>query len=83
MVEVNPFRLSGLNIYDIREPCSPLNPLCYDIINDISTFLNNPEIQMKLGVDRDFAGCNFLINFEFLGKGDVIIYIDFIKIFSG
>jgi len=45
-----------LNIYDIRKECSPSNPLCYDILNDIEAYLNTPEIQEELGVDVQYEG---------------------------
>lgn len=54
---IQPFQKTGLNIYDIRKECSPSNPLCYDILNDIETYLNDPEIQEKLGVDVKYEGC--------------------------
>jgi cathepsin A (carboxypeptidase C) len=53
---INPFQSTGLNIYDIRKKCDPKNPLCYDILNDIEAYLNDPKIQKKLGVDVPYEG---------------------------
>ena len=60
----------GLNIYDIRKKCDPSNPLCYDILNDIESYLNDPAIQEELGVDVQYEGCKRDINMNFLLAGD-------------
>ncbi len=58
---IQPFQSTGLNIYDIRKECSKTNPLCYDILNDIEAYLNDPEIQEELGVDVQFEGTSFFV----------------------
>jgi len=67
---INPFQQTGLNIYDIRKKCDESNPLCYDILNDIETFLNLEKVQEELGVDRQYEGCKRDINMNFLLAGD-------------
>ncbi|KAL2915598.1 hypothetical protein HK105_204783 [Polyrhizophydium stewartii] len=67
---IQPFQTSGKNIYDIRKDCDASNPLCYSILNDIETWLNDPEIQDALGVDVTYQGCNRDINVNFLMAGD-------------
>jgi cathepsin A (carboxypeptidase C) len=67
---IQPFQQTGLNIYDIRKKCDPSNPLCYDILNDIETYLNTPSIQEELGVDVQYEGCKRDINMNFLLAGD-------------
>jgi carboxypeptidase C (cathepsin A) len=67
---IQPFQKTGLNIYDIRKRCDEGNPLCYDIINDIETWANLPEVQDALGVDVQFKGCNMDVNRNFLFAGD-------------
>lgn len=53
---IQPFQKTGLNIYDIRTKCDPSNPLCYEILNDIESYLNRPDIQESLGVDVKYEG---------------------------
>ncbi|KAI8904851.1 Alpha/Beta hydrolase protein [Gorgonomyces haynaldii] len=67
---IQPFQSTGLNIYDIRKKCDSSNPLCYDILNDIETYLNIPEIQEQLGVDVQYEGCKKDVNMNFLLAGD-------------
>ncbi|KAJ3194890.1 hypothetical protein HK101_001661 [Irineochytrium annulatum] len=65
-----PFEKTGLNVYDIRKKCDPSNPLCYPILNDIETYLNLPETQFELGVDRVFQSCNMDVGLRFQITGD-------------
>ncbi|KAJ3367842.1 hypothetical protein HDU91_001053 [Kappamyces sp. JEL0680] len=67
---IQPFQSTGLNIYDIRKECDASNPLCYDILNDIESYLNDPSIQEQLGVDVQYEGCKRDINMNFLLAGD-------------
>lgn len=68
---IMPFQSTGLNIYDIRKKCDrEKNPLCYDIMNDIDDYLNNPNVQKSLGVDRKFESCKMDINGRFAMAGD-------------
>jgi cathepsin A (carboxypeptidase C) len=71
--QVSPMSRSGINIYDIREPCNrKINPLCYSIINDVESYLNQPNVQEILGVDLPFKGCNMNVNSEFQSNGDMM-----------
>jgi cathepsin A (carboxypeptidase C) len=68
---INPFQQTGLNIYDIREKCdTSKNPLCYEILTDIESYLNKPKVQEILGVDVPFEGCKRDINMKFMMAGD-------------
>ncbi|KAI8825987.1 Alpha/Beta hydrolase protein [Fimicolochytrium jonesii] len=67
---IQPFQKTGLNIYDIRHKCDPSNPLCYSILTDIESYLNRPDIQEILQVDRQFEGCKQNINMRFMMAGD-------------
>merc|ERR1712021_2103 len=57
-----PYEASGLNVYDIREPCK-VKPLCYDF-SDLETFLNRNKVKTALGVPSDltWSSCNFTVN---------------------
>ncbi|KAJ3289695.1 hypothetical protein HK104_007297 [Borealophlyctis nickersoniae] len=68
---IGPFQSTGLNIYDIREKCdTSKNPLCYEILGDIETYLNTADVQEALGVDRQYEGCKRDINMKFMMAGD-------------
>ncbi|KAJ3032097.1 hypothetical protein HDV00_007984 [Rhizophlyctis rosea] len=68
---IGPFQSTGLNIYDIREKCDQSkNPLCYEILGDIETYLNDAEVQKAIGVDRGYEGCKRDINMKFMMAGD-------------
>ncbi|KAI8921860.1 Alpha/Beta hydrolase protein [Powellomyces hirtus] len=67
---IQPFQKTGLNIYDIRSKCDPSNPLCYSILGDIEAYLNQPEVQAALNVDRQYEGCKQDINMKFMMAGD-------------
>jgi cathepsin A (carboxypeptidase C) len=70
---IQPFQSTGLNIYDIRKKCDESNPLCYDILNDIEAYLNQPSVQEKLGVDVVYEGCKKDINMNFLLAGYIFV----------
>jgi len=55
-----PYRLSGYNVYDMRKLCGP-NPLCYDF-SDVDAYLNSPEVQRALGVNKKWESCNMEVN---------------------
>jgi len=61
--EVVPYRLTGMNPYDMRIPCEHGN-LCYDFDN-VGKFLNSEEVQKQLGVSKRWASCNYLVNIQF------------------
>jgi cathepsin A (carboxypeptidase C) len=74
--ETSPYRMTGLNPYDIRKQCGD-NPLCYDF-SHIQKFLNKKETKMALNVDPQHShaweACNFGINMKF--------HVDWMKDFS-
>lgn len=59
-----PYQTTGMNPYDQRIKCAK-PPLCYDMSNDVK-FLNDPEVQKQLGVDKKFTSCNMIVNKLFL-----------------
>ncbi|KAJ3090220.1 hypothetical protein HK102_004381 [Quaeritorhiza haematococci] len=68
---IGPVSQTGKNVYDVRKDCDPEGQgLCYSILNDIESYLNRPEIQEAIGVDREFKGCNLEVNKNFLFAGD-------------
>lgn len=69
-VMISPFQKTGRNVYDVRKTCDvSKNPLCYDIANDIESYLNDQKVQAALGVDRKYKGCDMNINLKFLLAG--------------
>ncbi|KAI9204358.1 Alpha/Beta hydrolase protein [Polychytrium aggregatum] len=67
----NAYSKTGRNVYDVRMKCDP--DACYPIETDIETYLNQPEIQVRLGVDgvpRKFEGCSNSVGGAFLGSGE-------------
>jgi len=66
MALTTPYRMSGLNPYDISKKCGD-NPLCYDF-SHIETFMNQQSTKDALHV-ADHAGkwqtCNMAINMKF------------------
>jgi cathepsin A (carboxypeptidase C) len=74
--ETSPYRMTGLNPYDIRKQCGD-SPLCYDF-SKIQKFLNNKDVKQQLNVDAKHShaweACNFGINMKF--------HVDWMKDFS-
>ncbi|KAJ1984635.1 hypothetical protein H4R34_000538 [Dimargaris verticillata] len=67
---IGPYQNTGLNPYDVREPCED-GGLCYPIIGAIERYLNRPEVKKELGADVDkYKGCNMNINLGFNLAGD-------------
>jgi len=64
---VSPIQATGINLYDIREPCR-VAPLCYDFSN-LDKFLALQSTREKLGVgDNEWHGdCNYYVNADFTG----------------
>ena len=60
-----PVQSSGVNPYDVREKCKPSEPLCYDF-STVTEYLNLPDVQAGLGVNKTWADCNRLIDLEFV-----------------
>lgn len=57
---VTPVQMKGINLYDMRLKCEN-PPLCYDF-SKVSTFLNKPETQKVLGVNKRWKDCNMAVN---------------------
>ncbi|RKP39608.1 Alpha/Beta hydrolase protein [Dimargaris cristalligena] len=67
---IGPYQESGLNPYDVREPCES-GGLCYPIIGAIEKYLNRPEVKAELGADVEkYQGCNMNVNMGFNLAGD-------------
>lgn len=73
--ELMPVQESGVNPYDVREKCPPSQPLCYDF-SAVTRYLNLPEVQASLGVNKTWADCNRLIDLEFVYGGDWMLNFD-------
>jgi len=73
--ELMPFQESGTNVYDIRMKCPPQYPLCYDF-DPVSKYLNQPDVQKALGVNKKWNDCNRLIDIEFVYGGDWMLSFD-------
>jgi len=66
---VEPYQLSGRNVYDMRIPCEK-KPLCYDFSN-VGKYLGRDDVQAALGVKgRKWADCNHAVALEFELAGD-------------
>jgi len=63
-----PYKLTGLNPYDMRIPCEHGN-LCYDF-DAIADYLNTPAVQKALGVTKKWASCNYAVDLSFVAAGD-------------
>lgn len=75
MALTTPYRMTGLNPYDIRKECGN-NPLCYDF-SHIEKFMNNPNTKKALHVDAhnpSWQTCNMVVNLEF--------HVDWMKNFA-
>ncbi|EMD33573.1 hypothetical protein CERSUDRAFT_117687 [Gelatoporia subvermispora B] len=74
---MTPLVESGYNPYDISELCDgPFKEtLCYPITRQIETFLNRPDIQLKLGIDdaaRNYSLGNHDVGLAFERRHDDI-----------
>ena len=67
---IGPYQKTGANPYDVREKCVG-SSLCYEELEWISAWLNQPRVINALGAEVDsFESCNFDINRGFLFHGD-------------
>ena len=67
------YEATGLNPYDIRKKCTGDPGLCYDVIDAIVKYANNPEVRWELGVDNEageFYGYPKSVNYRFTFSGD-------------
>ncbi|CAD7955962.1 unnamed protein product [Amoebophrya sp. A25] len=58
--ETVPYQFTGMNVYDMRIKCE-VPPLCYDF-SQVTSFLNDPDVQSKLGAKGKWASCNMMVN---------------------
>ncbi|KAJ2817638.1 hypothetical protein FBU31_006154, partial [Coemansia sp. 'formosensis'] len=59
------------NPYNVNVPCKN-NGQCYEIEDDIITFLNNPDTQRQLGAEvKDYTTCSQKVHIEFILSGDI------------
>lgn len=61
---MKPYQDHGMNPYDMRLKCEK-PPLCYDF-SEIDVFLNDPDVQKTIGVDKPWESCNFQVNMQFI-----------------
>jgi cathepsin A (carboxypeptidase C) len=58
-----PYRLTGMNPYDMRIKCASGN-LCYDF-SEVDRFLQRPETMQAIGATKKWTECNRLVNVMF------------------
>jgi carboxypeptidase C (cathepsin A) len=61
---MKPYQDHGMNPYDMRLKCEK-PPLCYDF-SEIDVYLNDPEVQKVIGVNKPWSNCNYQINMQFV-----------------
>lgn len=69
-----PYIRSGLNYYDVSKPCD--GPLCYPIMNSITTFLRRDSVREAFGVNPEtpkFEACSNKVGREFQKVNDGFI----------
>ncbi|XBW36918.1 hypothetical protein QEN19_002497 [Hanseniaspora menglaensis] len=71
--QLGPYQQTGKNVYDVRKECK--GNLCYEETEYVSGFLNQRFVKEQIGIDpsqidKEFEGCNFDINRNFLFTGD-------------
>lgn len=68
--QMGPYQKTGRNVYDIRTMCEGGN-LCYKDLGLIDEYLNQAEVQKKLGAEvEEYQSCNFDVNRNFVFAGD-------------
>lgn len=68
LIDQIPYRATGMNPYDQRIKCETGN-LCYDF-SKIDNYLNLPDVQKSLGVNKKWTSCNMAVNLMFQLAGD-------------
>lgn len=58
--EIEPVTETGVNPYNLDEPCTD-GGLCYNFTS-VGIWLNNETVQSALGVDKEWADCNTVVN---------------------
>ena len=71
------FRIvSKKNPYDLRIPCKDPNGVCYEEVNWIPEWMNQPDVKRALGVDDSpvdkFVSCNTTTNIGFYTQGQAM-----------
>jgi cathepsin A (carboxypeptidase C) len=64
---IAPIRQKGLNLYDVRAPCK--GHLCYEV-DDLIAYLNTPQVQKELGMQRKWQVCDSNVTMAFVIAGD-------------
>lgn len=54
-----------LNVYDVRKKCE--GPLCYKEFDVMDTYLNDPDVQHDLGVNRPWVSCSMSVHADMMG----------------
>lgn len=68
--QIGPYQKTGRNVYDVRKMCEG-NDLCYEGLDYISEYLNQPNVKEAVGAEVDtYEACNMDINRNFLFAGD-------------
>ncbi|CAO3678228.1 unnamed protein product [Rhizopus stolonifer] len=68
-----PFYATGLNPYDIRVKCEGTSGLCYDQIDSVQFYANDPWVKKNLGVDSHvvkYESCSNIVGYQFDKTGD-------------
>ncbi|KAI9503415.1 Alpha/Beta hydrolase protein [Coemansia spiralis] len=69
----NKYLDTGRNPYDVRMDCKHTDGLCYPIMRDINTYLNNPLVQRELGAEVTvFEDCSKKVGYGFVLNGDLM-----------
>jgi len=68
--ETTPVTATGVNPYDVREPCKD-KPLCYDFSN-IDNYLAQDDVRAALGIpdNKRWAECNKVVDMFMVYGGD-------------
>ena len=68
--------VSKKNPYDLRIPCKDPNGVCYEEVNWITEWMNQPDVKRALGVDHSpvdkFVSCNMTTNLGFYAQGQAM-----------
>ncbi|KAI0310446.1 serine carboxypeptidase [Amylostereum chailletii] len=68
-----PYFATGLNYYDISRPCEDPASLCYPVTNQITAYLDRPDVRSLLGVDPSvgaFSSCSDVVGTAFNNAND-------------
>ncbi|KAI9261698.1 Alpha/Beta hydrolase protein [Sporodiniella umbellata] len=74
--QTGPFFSTGLNPYDIRVKCEGTSGLCYDEIEKVQRYANDPWVKKNLGVDpmvTIYESCSNEVGYQFDLNGDGVL----------